>query len=175
MGDLLAHLIRQLELPAVAAPPRMKRCLVRPTTIRSSLSGVTPPIWSAIHGLAASRLVVVGNPIRYDCHFRELHDLAVKGSTTIKSEPEADPRGRVARGARRRPAPPGADRHRAAAEVGRAGSTAWSTTRRAIAGAVAGGSTDPRAQSVKALRPRSRSRSTGLKAWMAARRWHRAG
>ncbi len=48
-------------------------------------SGVTAPIWSAIHGLAASRLVVVGNPIRYDCHFRELHDLAVKGSTTIKS------------------------------------------------------------------------------------------
>ena len=48
-------------------------------------SGVTPPIWSAIHGLAASRLVVVGNPIRYDCHFRELHDLAVKGSTTIRS------------------------------------------------------------------------------------------
>ena len=46
-------------------------------------SGVTPPIWSAIHGLAASRLVVVGNPIRYDCHFRELHDLAVKGSETI--------------------------------------------------------------------------------------------
>ncbi len=48
-------------------------------------SGVTPPIWSAIHGLAASRLVVVGNPIRYDCHFRELHDLAVKGSDTIRS------------------------------------------------------------------------------------------
>jgi hypothetical protein len=33
-------------------------------------SGVTPQIWSAIHGLAAARLVVVGNPIRYDCHFR---------------------------------------------------------------------------------------------------------
>ncbi len=48
-------------------------------------SGVSAPIWSAIHGLAASRLVVVGNPIRYDCHFRELHDLAVKGSTTITS------------------------------------------------------------------------------------------
>ncbi len=48
-------------------------------------SGVTPPIWSAIHGLAATRLVVVGNPIRYDCHFRELHDLAVKGSSTITS------------------------------------------------------------------------------------------
>ena len=28
---------------------------------------------------------MVGNPIRYDCHFRELHDLAVKGSTTITS------------------------------------------------------------------------------------------
>ena len=48
-------------------------------------SGVAAPIWSAIHGLAASRLVVAGNPIRYDCHFRELHDLAVKGSTTITS------------------------------------------------------------------------------------------
>ena len=72
-------------------------------------SGVTPPIWSAIHGLAASRLVVVGNPIRYDCHFRELHDLAVKGSETIAtvgisslespdagrtSPPSAWPRGR---------------------------------------------------------------------------------
>src|SRR5262249_53872310 len=41
-------------------------------------SGVTPPIWSAIHGLAATRTVVCGNPIRYDCHFRELNDLAVK-------------------------------------------------------------------------------------------------
>jgi hypothetical protein len=48
-------------------------------------SGVTAPIWSAIHGLAASRLVVAGNPIRYDCHFRELHDLAMKGSATITS------------------------------------------------------------------------------------------
>jgi hypothetical protein len=46
-------------------------------------SGITAPIWSAIHGLAASRMVVCGNPIRYDCHFRELHDFAVQGSTTI--------------------------------------------------------------------------------------------
>jgi hypothetical protein len=46
-------------------------------------SGVTPPIWSAIHGLAASRMVIAGNPIRYDCHFRELHDIAAKGSETI--------------------------------------------------------------------------------------------
>ena len=50
-------------------------------------SGVSAPIWSAIHGLAATRLVVVGNPIRYDCHFRELHDLAAKGSRTITSVP----------------------------------------------------------------------------------------
>lgn len=50
-------------------------------------SGITPPIWSAIHGLAATHLVIVGNPIRYDCHFRELHDLAVKGSTTIHTVP----------------------------------------------------------------------------------------
>jgi hypothetical protein len=46
-------------------------------------SGITAPIWSAIHGLAAARLVVAGNPIRYDCHFRELHDFAAKGSSTI--------------------------------------------------------------------------------------------
>jgi hypothetical protein len=50
-------------------------------------SGITAPIWSAIHGLAASRLVVVGNPIRYDCHFRELHDMAVKGSSTVETVP----------------------------------------------------------------------------------------
>lgn len=43
-------------------------------------SGITEPIWNAIHGLAANRLVVVGNPLRYDCHFRELYDLAVGGS-----------------------------------------------------------------------------------------------
>jgi hypothetical protein len=48
-------------------------------------SGVTAPIWSSIHGLAASRMVVCGNPIRYDCHFRELHDLAERGSSTIAS------------------------------------------------------------------------------------------
>jgi hypothetical protein len=48
-------------------------------------SGVSAPIWSAIHGLAATRLVVAGNPIRYDCHFRELHDCAVKGAATITS------------------------------------------------------------------------------------------
>jgi hypothetical protein len=46
-------------------------------------SGVSGPIWSAIHGLAATRLVVAGNPIRYDCHFRELYDLALKGASTI--------------------------------------------------------------------------------------------
>jgi hypothetical protein len=48
-------------------------------------SGITAPIWSAIHSLAAARMVICGNPIRYDCHFRELHDLAEKGSTTITS------------------------------------------------------------------------------------------
>jgi hypothetical protein len=49
-------------------------------------SGVPGPIWSAIHGLASTRLVVVGNPIKYDCHFRELHDLA-STSATINSVP----------------------------------------------------------------------------------------
>ncbi|MGH9548578.1 MAG: hypothetical protein ACRD3W_04350, partial [Terriglobales bacterium] len=37
-------------------------------------SGIAPEIWSAIHGLAATRLVAAGNPLRFDCHFRELHD-----------------------------------------------------------------------------------------------------
>jgi phage terminase large subunit len=49
-------------------------------------SGVEDRIWSAIHGLAAARLVVVGNPIKYDCHFRELHDLSA-ASATIRSVP----------------------------------------------------------------------------------------
>jgi hypothetical protein len=50
-------------------------------------SGVDHRIWTAIHGLAAARLVVMGNPIRYDCHFRELHDLAAAGSSTIATVP----------------------------------------------------------------------------------------
>ena len=67
-------------------------------------SGVAAPIWSAIHGLAASRLVVAGNPIRYDCHFRELHDLAASSlvlcpsslvcdgeSKTLRSRPPPRP------------------------------------------------------------------------------------
>jgi hypothetical protein len=65
-------------------------------------SGISAPIWSAIHGLAASRLVVAGNPIRYDCHFRELHDLAQKGASTISSvaissleSPDEGPRGQT--------------------------------------------------------------------------------
>jgi hypothetical protein len=48
-------------------------------------SGISEEIWGAIHGLATTRMVVVGNPIRFDSHFRELHDLAVKGSPNIKS------------------------------------------------------------------------------------------
>jgi hypothetical protein len=50
-------------------------------------SGVLPGIWSSIHGLASSRLVVVGNPLRYDCHFRELHELASRGSSTLATVP----------------------------------------------------------------------------------------
>jgi hypothetical protein len=46
-------------------------------------SGIRAPIWSAIHGLAATRLVVAGNPIRYDCHFRELYELAQDGTPDI--------------------------------------------------------------------------------------------
>jgi hypothetical protein len=50
-------------------------------------SGISAPIWSAIYGLAATRLVVAGNPIRYDCHFRELYDRAAAGSRTIRAVP----------------------------------------------------------------------------------------
>lgn len=50
-------------------------------------SGVTEEPWNAIHGLVARRVVVAGNPIRYDCHFRELHDLAQQGSTNIATVP----------------------------------------------------------------------------------------
>jgi len=50
-------------------------------------SGVHADIWTAIHGLAATRLVVCGNPIRYDCHFRELHDIAAKGADAINTVP----------------------------------------------------------------------------------------
>jgi hypothetical protein len=48
-------------------------------------SGITEPIWQAIDGLKACKLVVSGNPIRYGCRFRELHDIAVKGSPDITS------------------------------------------------------------------------------------------
>jgi hypothetical protein len=50
-------------------------------------SGVQERSWNALHGLAASRYVVCGNPIKYDCHFRELNDLAVKGAPGIVTIP----------------------------------------------------------------------------------------
>lgn len=46
-------------------------------------SGVLPGIWSAIHGLAAKRLLICGNPLKYDCVFRELDEKALKGSARI--------------------------------------------------------------------------------------------
>ena len=46
-------------------------------------SGVLPPIWSAIHGLAAKKIVICGNPLKYDCDFRVLDDKALKGSDRI--------------------------------------------------------------------------------------------
>jgi hypothetical protein len=46
-------------------------------------SGVLPPIWSAIHGLAAKKLLICGNPIKYDCDFRALDEKAQKGSKRI--------------------------------------------------------------------------------------------
>lgn len=48
-------------------------------------SGLADEIWAAIEGLGARKLVIAGNPIRYDCHFRALHDLAQAGSGTIRS------------------------------------------------------------------------------------------
>lgn len=50
-------------------------------------SGITPQIWSAIDGLAASKMVLSGNPLRFDSRFRELHDLAMAGSSTIATVP----------------------------------------------------------------------------------------
>lgn len=50
-------------------------------------SGVKPEIWGSIDGLVATRVLITGNPLRYDCHFRELHDLAVKGSASITTVP----------------------------------------------------------------------------------------
>ena len=44
-------------------------------------SGVKDAAWTSIHGLAATRMLIGGNPIRYDCHFRELHDLVPKSKT----------------------------------------------------------------------------------------------
>jgi hypothetical protein len=48
-------------------------------------SGVKDGAWTSIHGLAATKMIVGGNPIRYDCHFRELDDLAQAGSQSITS------------------------------------------------------------------------------------------
>jgi hypothetical protein len=48
-------------------------------------SGVGLPTWGGIDGSASKRIVVVGNPIKYDCRFRELHDLAEAGSPSIHS------------------------------------------------------------------------------------------
>jgi phage terminase large subunit len=48
-------------------------------------TGVDEPIWDAIHGLASTRLVAVGNPIRRDCTFHELCETAasLSGSATM--------------------------------------------------------------------------------------------
>jgi hypothetical protein len=50
-------------------------------------SGIAEPIWQAIDGLLPKRLVVSGNPIKYDCRFRELHDLALSGSANVRTVP----------------------------------------------------------------------------------------
>lgn len=44
-------------------------------------SGISDSIWNAIHGLASTRMVIAGNPIKYHCQFRELNDLAGSSST----------------------------------------------------------------------------------------------
>jgi hypothetical protein len=50
-------------------------------------SGIEQPIWEAIDGLKAAKLVVCGNPLKWDSRFRELHDIAMGGSADIKSIP----------------------------------------------------------------------------------------
>jgi hypothetical protein len=48
-------------------------------------SGVHPAIWESIHGLASNRLIVAGNPIRWESRFRELNDLAEAGNPQVTS------------------------------------------------------------------------------------------
>ena len=64
-------------------------------------SGIRDVIWSAIEGAAARRMVVSGNPIRYDCHFRELHDLAtsslVPGPLSFEGSPGTKDKGQRTR------------------------------------------------------------------------------
>jgi phage terminase large subunit len=44
-------------------------------------SGVRDEVWDAAYGLAATRTVVTGNPIKFDCEFRRLWDLASTSAT----------------------------------------------------------------------------------------------
>lgn len=46
-------------------------------------SGVGLPTWTGIDGSASLRKVICGNPITYECRFRELADLGESGSDTI--------------------------------------------------------------------------------------------
>jgi hypothetical protein len=51
-------------------------------------TGVSRDIWGSIYGLVAKRIVAVGNPIRRDCEFFDLHEKAGVGgihSVTISS------------------------------------------------------------------------------------------
>jgi hypothetical protein len=48
-------------------------------------SGVAPNIWEAIWGAGASKYVIAGNPIRYDCNFRELYDKSEAGSPDLRA------------------------------------------------------------------------------------------
>jgi hypothetical protein len=44
-------------------------------------SGVKDEIWTSVYGAAAKRIVVSGNPIRYECEFRRLWDLSETSET----------------------------------------------------------------------------------------------
>lgn len=50
-------------------------------------AGVEDNVWQQISGSASKRVVVAGNPVAYDCRFRELHEIAQAGSASVNSVP----------------------------------------------------------------------------------------
>lgn len=49
--------------------------------IMDEASGIKDVIWPAAYGLCALRIVIAGNPIKYDCEFRRLWDLSETSAT----------------------------------------------------------------------------------------------